>query len=83
MNDQNDPDNSSAIGSPDTPAFGRREELPISLSQQLQQKIAAGGERYTARSPQEMLQPRVVPPPAKRSNQARSGIIVSLNSCMS
>lgn len=83
MNDQNDPDSLSVTDLPDTPAFARREEPSVGQSQHLQQRIAASGERYTARSPQETLQPREVPPPAKRSKQARGGLVVFLNFCMS
>ncbi len=54
-------------------AFGRRADVPLS------------GDTFgsPARSPQEILQPREVPLPPKRSKQARNKLVVFLNFCLS
>ena len=54
--------------------FGRRLETP-----------SAGGysDDYVARSPEDVLQPRDVPPPPTRSKQARNRLVVFLNFCLS
>ena len=83
MNDQNDPDNSPVTGSTFIPASGSGSQARATLPQSPQQRMAASGERFQPRSPLETLQPREVPPPAKRSKQARGGLVVFLNFCMS
>lgn len=57
-------------GSSQSSQFGRRSE-------------GAGQNDYVARSPQEILQPREVPEPPRRSRQARNRFVVFLNFCLS
>ncbi len=62
----------------DNPAFGRRSEIPAGEQSYQQTDI-----EYVARSPQDVLQPRDVPEPPKRSRQARNKFVVFLNFCLS
>lgn len=63
---------------PSNQAFGRRTEVP-----ETGQSDHYGAEEYVARSPQDILQPRDVPEPPKRSRQARNKFVVFLNFCLS
>ena len=57
--------------------FGRRSEAPMAS------RDAVYDTGPAPRSPEEVLQPREVPPPPKRSRQARNRFVVFLNFCMS
>ena len=59
--------------------FGRRTETPPAQRESVPVRDAGPAPR----SPEEVLQPREVPPPPKRSRQARNRFVVFLNFCMS
>ena len=59
--------------------FGRRADTPVAGYE----SASAHDNGPAPRSPEEVLQPREVPPPPKRSRQARNRFVVFLNFCMS
>jgi len=65
---------------PGNPAFGRRAETPSPYQAAPEQYAESD---YVARSPQDVLQPREVPEPPKRSRQARNKFVVFMNFCLS
>lgn len=62
------------------PKFGRRVEAPANT---VPPQPTYANDEYVARSPQDVLQPRDVPPPPVRSKQARNRFVVFLNFCLS
>lgn len=80
MSDQDRIENNGRqeAGDPSAPSFGRRAEPPADTH-----RPAQAADDYVARSPQDVLQPRDVPPPPTRSRQARNRLVVFLNFCLS
>lgn len=73
--------NADGSGEQKTGIFGRRTQPfePI----QAAPGSALGDPDYVAQSPQDILQPQDVPPPPRRSKQARNRLVVFLNFCLS
>ncbi|MGB7286746.1 MAG: endolytic transglycosylase MltG, partial [Salaquimonas sp.] len=86
MSDQDRTNGHTGIGAdtaqqqPSGSIFGRRSEVPQS---DMPPPPAYTSDDYIARSPQDVLQPRDVPPPPKRSKQARNKFVVFMNFCLS
>lgn len=97
LNDNGNSGNGNGFPPGQAPVFGRREEGPVPPENQPPRHLPHGdahagldgelGAGYTtpqqARSPQEILKARDVPPPPKRSRQARHGLVVFANFCLS
>lgn len=67
-------------------SFGQRANFSSDPNQQppvQPQQVHQTAERYAAKSPQEVLQPKEVPVLKKRSKQAQGGMVVFLNFCLS
>lgn len=75
MSDQNNNGNQS---------FGQRTDFGHSSQSQSPLELLNQGQKSRAvQSPQELLEPKEVPLPKKRSKQARGGLVVFLNFCLS